>query len=147
MGGGFAIRSGVFKKIGLFEERYFYSGEELEFSYRLARERLKILYSPEIEIIHKKNPKGRVYGQRYYYLIRNRIMIALKYLPWPIALSHITLWLIYMSGESIINLRFISFIKGVGAALRLFPQIISERDALSKEDIRYLNKFSGRTYY
>lgn len=147
MGGGFAIKKEVFDKVGLFDENYFYSGEELDLSFRMSKYRMKMVYNPNLQIIHKNSPFGRYPGQRYFYLIRNRIWIAIKFLPWRYVFSHVSFWLIYMSFESILMMHFLYYVKGVISSITKMPSILKSRKPLTKKEIKYLNRLSGRTYF
>ena len=63
-------RTEVFKKLGLFDEFYFFYNEDLDLSVRAKRKDIKFVFNPEIRVIHHRK-KGRVKAERtikpYFY--------------------------------------------------------------------------------
>jgi N-acetylglucosaminyl-diphospho-decaprenol L-rhamnosyltransferase len=47
------IRRSAFERVGRFDEAFFLYGEELDLTTRLRREGWKVLYTPELEIVHE----------------------------------------------------------------------------------------------
>jgi len=92
IGSGFAIRRDVFEQIGGFDEVLFYCEEEVELSFRLLNAGWTMQYIPNIVILHRTSPKGREQLRRSYRLIRNRLYLALKNLPWLFVITHYVLW-------------------------------------------------------
>lgn len=48
------VKKNVGKKIGWFDEDYFWYGEDIDFCYRIKRERYKIIYYPFVSVLHYK---------------------------------------------------------------------------------------------
>ncbi len=48
------IRKSVLDKIGYFDEDYFLYGEDIDFCFRAKHEGFKIMYVPEVKVIHEK---------------------------------------------------------------------------------------------
>ncbi len=92
-GAGHALRKEALEQTGLYPDYYFYSTEELDLSYRLLDAGFSISYAPEISVFHKISPKTRS-DFRYYFDLRNHIWFAIRLLPWPRAVGHITYWLV-----------------------------------------------------
>lgn len=80
-GAAIFIRSDIFDKIGLFDERYFLYLEDLEFCFRAKMKNIKILYNPKAVVYHK-NAKSTGLGSplQDYYISRNRLLFAFTYL-------------------------------------------------------------------
>ncbi len=73
----------VFKKIGIFDERYFLYLEDLDFCIRANHEGFKIVYVPAAKIWHKNagstDRPGNALHQ--YYFTRNRLLLGMRYAP------------------------------------------------------------------
>lgn len=84
VGCGHIIRRTFFEDLGGYNEALYFWGEELDLTlHGLAKYgELKIIYLPDVEVVHKPNPKSRLYwnGDRLYYKVRNRIYLF-RYFP------------------------------------------------------------------
>jgi len=89
--------SDVFKRLGLFDEFYFFYNEDLDFSLRAKREGIRFVFNPEIKVIHHRK-KGRkkaarairpyFYATDYYFYRKNYgILFSAVYLA--MAFTHI----------------------------------------------------------
>jgi GT2 family glycosyltransferase len=82
MGCAILVRRQVFEELGLFDERYFFQNEDLEFSYRIKRAGWKIKVDMDARVYHKV---GRTIGtespERWYYATRNRLLFIDENLP------------------------------------------------------------------
>lgn len=58
-GAFFLVRRKVIEDIGLLDEDYFMYGEDIDWSYRIRKHGWKILYNPQVTILHKKKQSGR----------------------------------------------------------------------------------------
>lgn len=81
-GGAMFVKSDVFRKIGLFDEKYFMYLEDSDFCYRAKKMGYKILYNPKAVIYHE-NAKSAGLGSSLqdYFITRNRMLFASKFLP------------------------------------------------------------------
>jgi len=81
IGAGHAMRRDVFNSVGMYDERLFFCGEEIDLSYRMLNAGYRIAYVPEVSIRHKVSPEHRVlWGRgRYYYTVRNSLYSAYKF--------------------------------------------------------------------
>jgi len=147
VGTGFALKRKVIESVGLFPEDYFYSGEELDLSFRMIEAGFKIIYFPKVVVYHNVSPKGRPVWQRSYYLTRNRIWLALKYLPTHYAILHSTCWLAFMFYESMLRGFLRYYFRGVFDSIKGLLPILKCRKVLSTKTIRKLRLLSGRLYY
>ena len=120
-GACFLIKSSVYEKIGLFEERYFAYGEEIDFFKNMAGTGMKAMVTKKAKVWHHHDWSSRN-KQRYYieyYLIqRNKYLYFRKnhlnkyffrnvlkdilmypvYLPWFIRICNFRLSLCYLKG-------------------------------------------------
>lgn len=81
-GGAILVKKEVFDRIGLFDERYFLYYEDSDFSFRAKRAGFKIVYVPEAVVYHR-NAQSTGLGSplQDYYITRNRMLFASKFLP------------------------------------------------------------------
>ncbi|MFO7694844.1 MAG: glycosyltransferase [Vicinamibacterales bacterium] len=76
------IRRSVFDRIGLFDERYFYSFEDIEFCLRARRAGHRILLVPQALAYHEGHQSiGAASASRLYYAARNHLLLAQSALP------------------------------------------------------------------
>lgn len=81
VGCGHAIRREAFERAKGYDDDLFFYWEETDFSYKVINLGYTLYYEPEICVLHKVSPEGRVKweGKRFYYLVRNAIYINIKY--------------------------------------------------------------------
>ena len=94
-GAAMFIKAQVFNKIGFFDNQYFLYLEDMEFCFRAKKEGVGIIYIPQA-IVYHKNAKSTGLGSplQDYYISRNRLLFAFKYLSWRkrlVLLKHIIL--------------------------------------------------------
>lgn len=92
------LKREVVEATGLFDDRYFIFGEDVDLSIRIARAGFKLLYVPEAVVWHKV---GRSASKRglpfiYYHMTRNRLLTMSKHARWrerlPFLLYFPLLW-------------------------------------------------------
>ncbi len=93
VGCGYAVRRRAHVDAGGYDDRFFYSTEEVDLSFRLLREGWHLAYEPAIEVEHRPSPRGRdgsvsVPGWR----LRNRLLLVRAHLPLPVAVAHALIW-------------------------------------------------------
>ena len=79
-GCAFFVNVSVFKKIGLFEERFFLTYEESDFCYRARRAGFKCYFVPEAKVWHKVSISfgGENSALFKYFMARNKLLWAEK---------------------------------------------------------------------
>ncbi|MDQ6946806.1 MAG: glycosyltransferase [Actinomycetota bacterium] len=95
VGCGYAIRRRAHLDVGGYDDRYFYSTEEVDLSFRLLKEGWHLRYEPEVEVEHRPSARGRkgsamVPGWR----LRNRLLLVRAHLPLGIAITHAAIWFV-----------------------------------------------------
>lgn len=77
----FLARSSIFKKIGLLDEEYFFSGEIADFCKRVREKGHKVCVDLEVEALHHTDqmPIHRRETLYVYYGLRNRFLYVRKY--------------------------------------------------------------------
>jgi GT2 family glycosyltransferase len=61
VGAFFMVRHSVIDQVGLLDEDYFMYGEDIDWAYRIKQKGWKILFNPEVTILHKKKQSGRAH--------------------------------------------------------------------------------------
>jgi GT2 family glycosyltransferase len=146
-GAGFALRRQVFLGLGMFWEGFFYGGEELDYSYRLLDQNYRIIHSAAIIISHREVQQARPKGQWIYFNARNRCWLAWRNLPWPHAVSMTLSWWGQTCFTSLRYGLFVYFMRGARDAVAGLPEVIQERQRISKDTVKLLKTLSGRRWY
>ncbi|HEY5012542.1 MAG TPA: glycosyltransferase family 2 protein, partial [Acidimicrobiia bacterium] len=93
LGGACALRRDAFLAAGGYDESFFYSTEEIDLAFTLTRLGYSIAYAPDVIVEHRPAAAGRIADPALPALrLRNRIALARRHLPAPIALVHVTAW-------------------------------------------------------
>lgn len=81
-GGAMFVRARIFDEIGLFDDKYFLYYEDSDFCYRAKQAGFKLIYNPKAVAYHE-NAQSTGLGSplQDYYITRNRMLFAAKFLP------------------------------------------------------------------
>ena len=93
LGGASAIRRAAYDDAGGYWAELFYAHEELDLSWRLHDAGYEVHYLPDIVVEHPHTPISR-HDDGWRRTGRNRVLIARRNLPWPVALLHVSLWFV-----------------------------------------------------
>ncbi|MEM1334720.1 MAG: glycosyltransferase [Actinomycetota bacterium] len=93
LGGACAIRRTAYEEVGGYFTGLVYGHEEVELSWRLIEAGWRIEYRPDIEVFHPRSTIGR-HADGWRHTGRNRVLIARRTLPWPVAFVHVIVWLV-----------------------------------------------------
>ena len=146
-GAGFARRREVFDTVGYFWENLMYGGEELDFSYRLLRHGYTLLHSSAIPVLHREGPQIAYPAQWCYCNARNRVLIAVKHLPWRYVISASLLWWSYLMLRGLQHHHLRDVMQGIADALAEFPAVMRQRAPLPSLVLHDLKRFSGRLWH
>lgn len=80
----FAIRREAFETLGGFDETLFAGDEALDLAFRLTAAGQDIRYQPEILVNYRASMRPPEAEPAAYYLLRNRLYLAMKHLPMPL---------------------------------------------------------------
>jgi len=144
-----AIRREVIGACGPYQPDLVYGEEELDLSYRVVEAGFRIRYVPDI-VVHHYPQSSVVKGHNLnhpelYYHIRNRIMLARKYLPLPFAAFYLVFWVLRCFVFALRSGALQEFGKGVTAGIQLARQ--TARTPLSRHAVRYLCEHYGRLWF
>ncbi|MHC4622328.1 MAG: glycosyltransferase family 2 protein [Planctomycetota bacterium] len=142
IGAGHAVRKQVYDRAGLYMDS-FYGMEELDLSYRILDAAYRIIYFPQVQVLHKRTGKGRV-ANEWEHMIQNRIKMLYRNLPWRYAIVNAIFWI----WVALIKTKSVLVIfRALGSFLREFEGIRHQRKVLSPEAIKRIKKLKGRLYF
>ncbi len=93
LGGACALRRDAYEQVGGYFTDLFYGHEEVELCWRLVDAGWRIRYLADVEVFHPRTGIER-HAEGWELTGRNRVMIARRTLPWPVAIVHVTAWLL-----------------------------------------------------
>lgn len=93
LGGACALRRSAYIEVGGYWEDLVYAHEELDLAWRLHDGGHRVSYDTRIEVFHPRTSISR-HADGWSLTGRNRVMIARRNLPWPIAVAHVAIWLV-----------------------------------------------------
>ncbi len=88
----FAIRRNVFEELGGLDEQLRGGEEGLELAFRITRAGGEVRYQPEILVNERTSLRDPEPSPAAYRLLRNRLYVALKHLPWPCVATYALRW-------------------------------------------------------
>jgi GT2 family glycosyltransferase len=91
-GGACAIRRSAYLQAGGLPEQFFYAHEETDLSWRLIGLVYRLEYDAAARMCHPAVPNAR-HAQWYRLDGRNRVLLARRNLPWPLAWAYLLDWL------------------------------------------------------
>jgi GT2 family glycosyltransferase len=81
-------RGRILEEIGLFDEDYFLYWEDADLGWRARFAEWKCVYVPTAVVYHARSTHTGLYSPlKLYYVERNRIWVAVKFLPFPLLIS------------------------------------------------------------
>ncbi|MFZ8997692.1 MAG: glycosyltransferase family 2 protein [Ilumatobacteraceae bacterium] len=93
LGGACAIRREAYDEAGGYFADLFYGHEEIELSWRLLDAGWRIDYLTDVVVRHPRTEISR-HEKGWRLTGRNRVWIARRTLPWPVAIVHVAVWLV-----------------------------------------------------
>ncbi|WP_084463539.1 glycosyltransferase family 2 protein [Microtetraspora fusca] len=93
LGGACAIRRSAYLQVGGLPERFFYAHEETDLAWRLLGEGYRIEYDAQTVMYHPLVLPSR-HADFYRLNARNRVWLARRNLPWPLAALYLGNWIV-----------------------------------------------------
>lgn len=147
LGGAHVIRRDAYRRVGGYDESFVWGEEELDLSFRVVNAGFEIHYVPALEVHHRaESPVLVSAGQdrrELQYHVRNRLILARKYLPMGYALPYLVVWLVRHAMDAIRTRDPVSLAKGVREGL-VAPV---RRERLTAAALEYLGSNHGRLRY
>lgn len=146
LAGGHALRRAIIEQVGYFQEDLYYGHEELDLSYRTLDAGFEIRYLPGVLVYHLPESEAtRLHPWKLYYLIRNRLLTAYRYLPWRYIPTHVGLWLLLYGWQALRRVWPGTYGRGLWAGLTATRRF--DRRPIKPETVAYLKAHGGRLWY
>jgi GT2 family glycosyltransferase len=92
-GGACAIRRAAYLEVGGLPEAFFYAHEETDLAWRLLGLGYRLEYDAAAQMCHHTLPNAR-HSTFYRFDGRNRVLLARRNLPWPLAAAYLLDWFV-----------------------------------------------------
>ena len=143
-GGAHALKKQVLSDIGMYDVTEKYGAEEYDLSYKLLEFGGKIVHTNDISILHKKNIQGRFnYTKQNGNLLKNKVLVAYKFLPKRYFYTHLFFWSLYFLKHTRGN--FFALIGYIRTTLKERKKI--KQKPISKKTMNYILEIGGRLTY
>jgi GT2 family glycosyltransferase len=86
--GAVAIRRSLFEAIGGWPGDFEFVHEGIDLGWRVMDAGYRVAYAGDISVLHP-SPTGTPHGYSFYYGARNRVWLARRHLPWPLAAVYV----------------------------------------------------------
>ena len=146
IGVGYALRRIVYEKVGLYPPDFFFGFEELDLSFRIIDAGYKIFYFPQVTVLHKKSPSGRLsYNNLWLKRLENRVRVSIRNLPWRYVIGSTFFW----SGYTLIKVRgnISIVIEAFWNITKNTQKLIQQRKPVRPQTIKKLKHLKGRLLY
>lgn len=148
LGGAVALRREALDTAGGYPASIAYGSWENDLSFRLHRTGRRILFTPDIRVIHWAIPSRHNTDEREANYVRNETLIAARYLPGPYAQVHASLWIALCLAQATGRGHLRKTLSAVVRALRQWGEVRSDASVrLTRAQTRDLSRLSGRTWY
>ncbi len=95
LGGGCAIRHDAYDRAGGYPDEFFYAHEETDLAWRIMDAGYRLEYDAAAQMFHPSVLPGR-HAQFFQLNARNRVLLARRNLPWPVAAAYLFDWVVLM---------------------------------------------------
>lgn len=146
IGVGYALRRIVYEKVGLYPADFFFGFEELDLSFKMMDAGYKIIYFPQVTVLHKKSPAGRLsYNDLWLKRLENRVRVSIRNLPWRYVIASTFFW----SGYTLLNVRgnISIVIKAFWNIAKNMQGLIQQRKPIQRRTVKKLKQLRGRLLY
>ena len=92
LGGACAVRRAVFDAAGGLPEDFFYAHEETDLAWQALNAGYHIVYDADCVMFHPAVAPTR-HAMFYRLNARNRVWLARRNLPWPVAFTYLAVWI------------------------------------------------------
>ncbi|MQA87156.1 MAG: glycosyltransferase [Streptosporangiales bacterium] len=118
LGGACAVRRSLFELVGDLPDQFFYAHEETDFAWRVIDAGYRIWYDAHAVLCHPVVEPSR-HTDFYRFNARNRVWLARRNLPWPLAAVYLFDWLVMtlLRERSVSALR--AWLRGFGEGWRV----------------------------
>lgn len=147
VGGAHALRLSAVHAVGGYDGSFVYGEEEMDLSYRLIGRGYRLAFAPDLHVEHRpeSNTPAPFNAERLAQRIRNRIVLAWRYLPVRYLPSYLAVWLGWHLRDAVRNGAASAFTRGLRDGLR--DARASPRTPLTGDALAYAKAHGGRLWY
>lgn len=129
-------RAELFKNIGLFDEQFFAYYEDVDISFRARLAGWKVVYQPRARVLHAVSATSEGLGSfTRYHATKNFFLLYAKNMPGRLFWQYLPLFALQacrLAVSSFLRGGGLAYVRGVFAAAKLTPHIISQRRRVQK---------------
>lgn len=147
VGGAHALRLSAVHAVGGYDGSFVYGEEEMDVSYRLIGRGYRLAFAPDLHVEHRpeSNTPAPFNAERLAQRIRNRIVLAWRYLPVRYLPSYLAVWLGWHLRNALRHRAPSAFARGLRDGLR--DARASTRTPLHGDALAYAKEHGGRLWY
>jgi GT2 family glycosyltransferase len=138
--GAVAFNKKILSEAGYYSDDFFISHEGFDLALRIIERGAKIIYSPNIKVIHSQANEGRTSWRRYYYDTRNLFLVWTKNMQFCYGLKYILRGLIPLFIYSIRDGYFFYYLKGIKDGIIYYIKNRKKGVKLKNQTIEYIRK-------
>jgi GT2 family glycosyltransferase len=135
-GGASLYRVAMLKQIGLFDDDYFAYYEDVDISFRAQLAGWEVMYEPKAVAFHHVSATSSRLGDfARYHSAKNFLLVYARNMPLPLYLKYLplfTLQFLRMAAGALVRRKFLVFLRGTFAAIKLHPSTSRKRRAIQK---------------
>jgi GT2 family glycosyltransferase len=135
-GTGYAIRKHAAVGSGLFPEHFFMHYEEVQLAWRLIDRGCKILYVPDLTVIHHVNPVSTRNTVEVFFKPRNQLLLAIGCLPLGAAVYYALPRVFFQFTKAAHRGHLREFFLAMRSASCQMPSLIRTRQPVQRQTIR-----------
>jgi GT2 family glycosyltransferase len=135
-GTAYAFRRAAVLGAGLYPEILYMHYEEVELAWRVLDRGGRILYTPDLAVVHHANPVSRRSQVEVFLKPRNQVLLAVSCLPWTAAAGYVIPRTAYQGAKAFWHGHFTDFARAMASAARLMPQQLKQRRPLRRSTLR-----------
>ena len=148
IGVGHAIPRSVYDRVGLYADFFPYGHEETDLALRILDADYKIIYFPQVTVIHKKQAVvGRLDRLKTMWatVLANRLKVAIRNMPWRYVITTTLAW----SVRTLIDTRgnIMEILKSWQIIWRQRRVLLSQRKPLKRSTLDKIKQFNGHLYW
>jgi GT2 family glycosyltransferase len=135
-GTAYAFRRAAVLDAGLYPEILYMHYEEVELAWRVLDRGGRILYTPDLAVVHHASPVSRRSQVEVFLKPRNQVLLAVSCLPWTAAAGYVIPRTAYQGVRAIRRGHFTDFARAMTSAARLMPRQLKQRRPLRRATLR-----------
>lgn len=134
-GTAYAFRRDAMMAAGLFPELFYMHYEEVELAWRILDHGGRILYTPDLAVMHHANPVSRRSEVELFFKPRNQILLAAACLPLIDAILFLVPRTSFQCFKACLNGHLPDFMRAMGSAWKLMSRQLAKRKPLKRETL------------